>query len=181
MFANTPTAYAPLFKLLHWLMAITIITLIGVGIYMTGLPEDAPNRMGIYGLHKSMGVLAFLLIVVRLLWISGSRPPALPEVFDAREQMIVKGIKTILYFLMVSIPVSGYTMSTAAGYPVPFFGLFELPKLIAENEAIAEFAHEMHEILGYTMILFILLHAAGAIKHRIKDKGGERDILARML
>nr|VFK20229.1 MAG: Cytochrome b/b6/petB [Candidatus Kentron sp. LFY] len=61
--------------------------------------------------------------------------------------------------------------------------LFETKRslLIAENEAIAEFAHEMHEILGYTMILFILLHAAGAIKHRIKDKGGERDILARML
>ncbi|MBT8419802.1 MAG: cytochrome b [Gammaproteobacteria bacterium] len=181
MFTNTSTTYAPLFKLLHWLMAVIIIALLGVGLYMTGLPDEAPNRADIYGLHKAMGTLTFMLVVVRLLWILGSPPPMLPAVFNAKEQVIVKGIKSILYLLMVLVPVSGYTMSTAAGYAVSFFGLFELPKLIAESKAIAGFAHEMHEVLGFVMIFFVLLHVAGAVKHRIKDKNGESDLLARML
>nr|VFJ54255.1 MAG: cytochrome b561 [Candidatus Kentron sp. DK] len=181
MFTNSSTAYAPLFKLLHWLMAAIIIVLIGVGIYMAELPKEAPNRLDIYALHKATGALVLMLVIVRLLWIAGSRPPALPAVFDGKEKLIIKGVQTILYLLMILIPVSGYVMSTAAGYPISFFGLFELPQLIAESKAVAGFFHEMHEILGFTLIFFIVLHVAGGLKHRIKDKGSERDILARML
>ena len=79
------------------------------------------------------------------------------------------------------VPLSGYLMSNAGGYPIHFFGLFEMPALVGESKAIGGFAHEAHWIVGYAMAALVLLHMAGAIKHRLKVKGSEADILQRML
>ena len=181
MLANSTTQYGSLSKTLHWLMALIIFALIAVGIYMTGLEDSDPSRKQIYNLHKSFGVLAMVLIIIRLSWVKLSPPPALPHALAAKDQKIAKAMQGILYLLMLVLPISGYIMSTAAGYPVPFFGLFNMPALISENEALAGFAHEAHHLMGFFMIAIILLHVIGAIKHRIKDKGGETDILQRML
>lgn len=183
--ANSPSEYGLLSKLLHWGMAAIIITLIGVGIYMADLPRDTEEQkqyaFQFYNLHKSFGVLALFLIVVRLVWVRLSPPPALPAVFNAKELRVVKGLQSLLYLLMVLLPVSGYLMSNAGGYPINFFGLGQLPALIGKSEGFGEVVHEMHEVMGFAMLLLILMHMAGALKHRLRDKGGESDILKRML
>ncbi|MCW8919480.1 MAG: cytochrome b [Gammaproteobacteria bacterium] len=182
---NSSTEYGLLSKILHWLMALIIITLIGVGIYMAELPRDTEEQKAyafqFYGLHKSFGVLVMLLVVTRLLWLRVSPAPALPAVFAAGERKMVKGLHAILYVLMLLLPLSGYLMSNAGGYPIHFFGLGELPALIGKSKEFGEIAHEAHEVMGIAMLLLIVLHAAGAVKHRLKDKGGESDILKRML
>lgn len=182
---NDTTSYGSLSKALHWLMAAIIITLIAVGIYMADLPRDTEEQkqyaFQFYGWHKSFGVVAMLLIIVRLVWVRLSPPPALPAVFEAKEKKVVKMLQGLLYLLMILMPLSGYIMSNAGGYPINFFGLGELPALIGKNKELGGLAHEAHEIMGIGMLLLILLHAAGAVKHRLKDKGGESDILKRML
>lgn len=178
---NNASTYGLLSKLLHWSSAAILIALIAVGIYMAGLPDDAEGRGQLYGLHKSFGVLALLLIAVRLIWLRVTPAPALPGVFDAKEQRVVKGIQALLYATMVLVPVSGYLMSNAGGYPIHFFGLFELPALVEKSKALGGFVHEAHWIMGYAMAALVLLHMAGAIKHRLKAKGSEADILQRMI
>lgn len=182
---NSPSDYGLLSKALHWLMAVIILTLIGVGIYMADLPRDTEEQkqyaFQFYGLHKSFGVVALLLIIVRLAWIRLSPPPVLPAVFEPKEQKVVKLLQGLLYLLMIFVPLSGYIMSNAGGYPINFFGLGELPALIGKSKELGGIAHEAHEIMGFAMLALILLHVAGAVKHRIKDKGGESDILKRML
>ncbi len=182
---NDATSYGTLSKSLHWLMAAIIITLIVVGIYMADLPKETAEQkqyaFQFYGLHKSFGVVALLLIIARLAWIRISPPPALPAVFEAKEQKVVKGLQALLYLLMILVPLSGYIMSNAGGHPINFFGLGELPALVGKSKALGGFAHEAHEVMGFAMLLLILLHMVGAIKHRLKDKGGESDILKRML
>lgn len=182
---NSTTEYGLLSKAIHWLMALMIITLIGVGIYMADLPKETAEQkqyaFQFYGLHKSFGVLAMVLIVVRLVWIRVSPAPVLPAVFDAKEQMVTNLVKAFLYILMILIPLSGYLMSNAGGFPINFFGLGELPALISKSKEIGGIAHEAHEIMGFTLLALVLLHVAGAVKHRVKDKGGESDILKRML
>ncbi|MDH5783995.1 MAG: cytochrome b [Chromatiales bacterium] len=182
---NNATSYGSLSKLLHWVMAAIIITLIAVGIYMAGLPKETMEQkqyaFQFYGLHKSFGVVILVLIFVRLVWIRVSPPPALPAVFDAKEQKVVKLLQALLYLLMVALPLSGYIMSNAGGYPINFFGLGELPALVGESKKLGGIAHEAHEIMGFAILALIVLHMAGAIKHRLKDKGGESDILKRML
>lgn len=173
--------YSALSRALHWLSALIIFGLIAVGWYMTGLEENDPGRFGIYGLHKSMGALTVFLLVARLAWLRLNPGPELPAVFNAKEKRVTKGVQTLLYVLLLLVPLSGYVMSVAAGHPVSFFGLFQLPALIGESKAIAGFAHEAHEILAYAIVALVALHMAGAVKHRLANKGGEADVLARML
>ena len=182
---NSSTEYGLLSKTLHWVMAAMIITLIGVGIYMADLPKDTAEQkqyaFQFYGLHKSFGVVVLALIIVRLAWIRISPAPALPAVFNAKEQMVTKLVQAFLYILMILVPLSGYIMSNAGGYPINLFGLGELPALIGKSKEIGGIAHEVHEIMGFAMLALIALHVAGAVKHRLKDKGGESDILKRMV
>jgi cytochrome b561 len=182
---NSSTEYGVVSRGLHWLMALIIITLLAVGIYMADLPRDTQEQkeyaFQFFAMHKSFGVLALLLVVVRLLWLRLSPAPALPAAFDARERKIVKALQGLLYVLMILVPLSGYLMSNAGGYPINFFGLGELPALIGKSKELGGIAHEAHELMGFAILLLMVVHAAGAVKHRLKDKGGETDILKRML
>ena len=87
---NSPSEYGLLSKALHWLMAAIIITLIAVGIYMADLPRDTEEQkqyaFQFYNLHKSFGVLALMLIIVRLIWVRISPPPALPRCSSPRSR-----------------------------------------------------------------------------------------------
>lgn len=185
MLKNSATEYGTFSKALHWLMAIIILTLTFVGIYMAGLPKETAEEkqyaFQFYGLHKSFGVVALALIVLRLIWIRISPAPALPSAFAPKERVMVKALQGLLYLLMVVVPLSGYLMSNAGGHPINFFGLGELPALVGESKSLGGLAHEVHEIMGWAILVLIVLHMAGAIKHRLKDKGGEADILKRML
>jgi cytochrome b561 len=182
---NSPNEFGLLSKALHWLMALIIITLIAVGIYMADLPRDTQEQkeyaFQFISLHKSFGVLALVLIIVRLLWLRLSPAPTLPDAFAGGERKLIKGLQGLLYLLMILLPLSGYLMSNAGGYPIHFFGFGELPALIGKSKEFGEFAHEAHELMGFGMLLVVVLHAVGALKHRLKDKGGETDILKRML
>ena len=182
---NSSSEYGLISKILHWGMAAIIITLIGVGIYMADLPMDTTEQKQFayqfYGLHKSFGVVILALIIVSLAWIRISPAPALPSVFNAKEQMLTKLVQALLYILMILVPASGYLMSNAGGYPINFFGLAELPALIGKSKELGGIAHEAHEIMGFAMLALLVLHVAGAVKHRLKDKGGESDILKRMV
>lgn len=179
--SSTVERYSGISRALHWLSALLIFGLFAVGVYMTGLERADPSRGDIYGLHKSIGVLSLLLVIARLIWLRIATAPALPSVFNPKEQAVMKGLQAMLYVLMLLIPISGYVMSVSAGHPVSFFGLFEMPALLGESKAVAGFAHEAHEITAWGIIVIVALHVAGALKHRLKDKGGESDVLARML
>jgi len=185
MLKNSATEYGAVSKLLHWLMAAIILTLIGVGMYMADLPMDTAEQkqyaFQFYNLHKSFGVIVLLLIVLRLIWLRISPAPTLPSVFAPKERILVKALQGLLYLLMILVPLSGYLMSNAGGHPINVFGLFQMPAIVGESEAIGDFTHEAHEIGGWVILFVIILHVAGAVKHRLKDKGGESDILKRML
>jgi len=178
---NSSEKYGSFSKAIHWLMALFIIALLGVGMYMADLPKEDPSRLQFFNLHKSFGALVLMLAVVRIIWLRVSPAPALPSVFTAKDKKVVSSIKGMLYLLMFLVPLSGYIMSGAAGHATSFFGLFDLPTLVGENKGLAGFAHEAHEMLAYAIIAFVALHMAGAIKHRLKDRNGPSDIMNRML
>ena len=181
MLTNSTTRYGSVSRTLHWLAAALIITLVIVGLYMSGLDDNDPNRLGIYSLHKSFGILVALLLVARVLWLGLSPAPALPSVFSTTERRLTKGLQSLLYLLMALVPVGGYVMSMAGGHPVSFFGLFDLPVLLEKNKAVGGFAHEGHELMAFAIIALVLIHVAGALKHRFMNPGGEADVLKRML
>lgn len=167
-------------RIIHWLMAALIIFLIGLGIYMSQfLSKEAPNRLDIYNLHKSLGALALGAVFIRIINRGIFKSPELPNSLPKIEKIGAKSSHFLLYILMIAVPLSGYLMSNSFGYPVNFFG-HNLPNMIEPNEKLSHLFHELHEILPYVMLGVIALHIAGAVKHRFFDKA-ENDVLKRML
>jgi cytochrome b561 len=181
MLTNSADRYGLVSRLLHWLMALLILTMIGVGAYMADLDKEDPLRAQLFTLHKEVGVTILALAVLRILWILVSRPPVLPAVLQRWEVIFAKATTGLLYFLMLATPIAGFLMTNASGKPVSYFGLFDLPLLIGKNHDLHEILEDVHGFLAFTILTLVCLHAAGAIKHRLIDKHPDADVLKRML
>lgn len=172
--------YNLLSRILHWFMALIIISLIIMGIYMTEfLAKDATSRSLIYSLHKSFGVVILLLFFVRLINRILNKAPTLPDIFKKSEKIAANIGHISLYILMLLMPLSGYLMSNSYGYNVKLFGL-KLPNLISTNYELGPIFSKAHFYLGYFLLLVILIHISAVIKHRFFDEK-EKDVLKRMI
>ncbi len=167
-------------RIIHWIMAVFIIFLLGLGVYMTEfLAKDSPNHLAVYELHKSFGVLAIALIIIRIANRLLKKAPALPESMPKHEIILAHLGHIGLYILMIVVPVSGFLMSNYFGFPVKFFGT-ELPLIVETNFDHGKIFAELHEIGAYTLIAVVAIHIAAVVKHRFFDKP-EHDVLKRMI
>ena len=174
---DRPAAYTLTAVRLHWLIALAIAGTFAVGVYMHELPLS-PQKLQIYSWHKWSGVTIFLLVLVRLAWRIGHRPPAAPEGMPAWQRKAAAGVHHLLYLLMFAIPLSGWLMSSAKGFQTVWFGVVPLPDLVAKNKDLGDALKEVHEILNFTIAGLVVAHAGAAIKHHFIDRD---DVLVRML
>jgi cytochrome b561 len=172
---NTINRYGLVAILLHWVMAILIIGLLILGLYMVRLPIGL-EKLKLFGWHKEYGFLVLILVTIRILWRLINTTPKL--LLPAWEKRAARGVHWLFYGFMFALPLTGWLISSAAGLPVSFFGLFTLPNLIGANEGLVELFEEAHEWLAYGLIAIILLHTAAALKHHFIAKD---DILRRMI
>jgi cytochrome b561 len=181
MLTNSADRYGLVSRFLHWLMALLILAMIGIGAYMTDLDKEDPLRAQLFTMHKEIGVTILVLAVLRILWILASRPPVLPAALQRWEVILAKSTVGLLYLLMLATPIAGYLMTNTGGKPISYFGLFDLPALMAKNHDLHETLEGVHEFLAFTILALVCLHALGAIKHRFIDKDPEADVLKRMI
>lgn len=174
---NTATGYGLFARMLHWWMAALLIGLIGLGLFMTGQPDGDP-KWALYDLHKSLGVVAFILLGARIVWRLASPPPPMPASMNALEQRIAHVTHGLLYAAMLALPVTGYLDSAWGGYHISVFGLFDMPLLLEKDKALFEIAVEAHRIIGNLLIFLVLAHAGAALKHHFIARD---DVLKHML
>ena len=160
---------------LHWLLALGLIGLLAFGWYMTGLPFS-PARLKYYNWHKWAGVTILLLSALRLFWRLSHVPPALPkpmaEAMPRWQHVAHHGVHHLLYALFFAVPLLGWAYSSAAGFPIVWFGLWQLPDLVAPNPDLAEALKPWHAVAAYTLAALIVLHIAAALKHQFVDRDG---------
>ena len=167
---------------LHWIVAIVFIALLIIGIYMV---ENEAYEL--YGIHKSVGVIILLFAIYRVIWRMSN---GFPKPLGSPSPSMHKLAKFVHYLLIIGtilMPISGIIMSAMGGYGVAVFGLELVAanpdpsnpmEMIAINESIAFIAHTVHGLGGNILMLAVILHIAGALKHHIIDKDGT---LKRML
>lgn len=172
--------YSLTLRILHWLIGIMIIVMIGVGWYMAGLPQESELKYDILEIHKSFGVTILGLVIIRIFVRLFSKTPSLPSGLATWEKWLTKITHFLFYLLMIAIPTVGYLSSDYQGFDVEWFGM-AIPGLVADNEDTAHLMHELHEIFAYSLLLLIMLHVAGTIKHRWFDKGSDTDVLKRII
>lgn len=179
--SRSPGRYTATAILLHWLLAVVVVGLFGMGLYMTDLPFS-PQRLKLYNWHKWAGMSFLILSVLRLVWRLAHRPPALPaEVSQAMPSWQTRAYHAthhLLYGLFFAVPVAGWAYSSAAGFPIVLFGQLPLPDLLAVNKDLAEQIKPLHEWLAFSLVGLAGLHIAAALKHHWLDRDG---LLLRML
>lgn len=174
-------------RILHWLRAIIILGLIWSGWYMTRLPETTPMETFdlFYPNHKQFGVLVWLLAVVHLTirWRNRAILPQTPAALTGWEKTLSHAVHRLIIALTLLVPLLGYSMSSSFTQSdgVPFFFFGDLPEVLPKNDDNFEIFDMLHEYGAYVLLGLIVLHVAGAVKHRLFDKGGETDVLPRML
>ncbi len=175
---NTRSRYGVVAITLHWLVAAAVVGMFALGFWMVDLTyyhawyKQAPD------IHRSVGVLLFMVMVLRLLWrLGNSRPAALPghQPWEVVSAHLVHGL---LYVLLFVAMISGYLITTADGSAISVFGWFEVPSVTGRIKGLEDTAGLVHYWTTWTIVGLVVIHAAGALKHHLIDRD---ETLRRML
>ena len=173
---DTPSQFSKTTLSLHWIVGVTIICLLAVGVYMA--ENDA---YALYPWHKSFGVIIFFVVLARVAWRIKNGWPVPVSQYQTWEIILAKIVHYALILGTLLMPISGFLMSSLGGSGVDVFGIELVArnidpdnplKTLPHNKPIAHFAHEAHEVIGNLLIAAIVLHIAGALKHHVIDKDG---------
>lgn len=171
MLTDSRTGYGLISIAIHWISALLILFLFGLGIYMVDLGyyddwyHEAPE------LHISLGLVVLLLMLIRVIWRIGNPTPV--ELAAKRAQnLAAKFVKLGLYALVFIVLISGYLITTAEGQPASMFNLIKFPVLTELSSQNVDLAGEIHEYLAWGIVLLVVLHVAGALLHHfiIRDR-----------
>jgi cytochrome b561 len=176
-FRNTATRWGHIAQLLHWLIVILIIIQVISGLTAVDLPLGM-KKLALLARHKSFGITILGLAVLRLVWRSANPTPGLPAGLKPYERVLAHVTHWGLYVLLFALPLSGWLMSSARGFPVSWFGQAQLPDLVAKNQALYDAMLQTHHVLVWLLGAVVLLHVAAALKHHFVLKD---DVLKRML
>ncbi|KWR88053.1 cytochrome b [Cupriavidus sp. IDO] len=177
---NTEDRYGVVAIMLHWSMALLMIGLAALGLYMVTLPDAGfdTKKITLILYHKELGLLAFVLFALRLSWRVTQVIPKLADHLPEWQMIAARFVHLCFYGLMFALPMSGWLMSSAAGIPVSFLGLFTLPDLIHRNDHLFALFIDIHKWLGYALVPLLALHMGAALRHHIVYKD---DTLRKML
>lgn len=163
-------------KFFHWTMALLIL---GNGIFglLMDLASNPMQKINWLALHKSIGLTVLALFLLRLLWRFGDKRPR-EEPAPRWQQVAAHVTHAVLYLLIVALPLSGWWFNSVAGKPLQFFKQLNLPAIAGANPDISGPADEVHEYLFWLLVLVLVAHIGGALKHHLFDRD---NTLLRML
>lgn len=166
------TIYGIPARALHWLIAALFLYM-----FASGLFGEALGPWASIPVHKGVGILVLALTALRFVWWVADR--ARPDdALLAWEKWPSRLVKWALLALSVTLPMSGWMLSSAAGRPIQIFGLIDVPLLLSEpNRELAGKVAEAHEIMAFAAIALVVLHLGAALRHHFMLKDG---ILRRM-
>lgn len=180
--SNTPTRYGAVAKTFHWLTALGILAVIPLGIIANDMPYDTAAQLAdkawFFSLHKTVGVTLFFVAIARILWAISQPKPAPLHPDRKTETLLAEIVHWLLYGSLVLVPLSGWVHHAATEGFAPIWWPFgqNLP-LVPESVALSETAAGLHLVFERVLVISLVLHVAGAMKHALLDKDGT---LARM-
>lgn len=171
MLKDSSAGYGLISIIVHWLSALLILFLFGLGIYMTGLGyyDDWYHKGP--ALHISLGLIVLLLMLTRVTWrLLNPTPAALGD--KPMQLLAAKLVKWGLYLAIFVVLISGYLITTAEGKPASLFDWIYFPALAELSAGQVDLAGELHEYLAWGIIALVVLHVAGALVHHfvVRDR-----------
>lgn len=176
----TPVSrYAASSRWLHWLTALLLAVIIPAGIWIRYFePADQAFKMRLYNVHESLGVLVFLLVLLRVVNRRLHPPPPLPQDMPAAMRLAAHATHIGLYALLLLMPLTGFLATNAWGFPLSVFNVLPIPSPLGKDEALAKVLSFLHWCGAIAIGLLILGHLAGVVHHTFIRRDG---LLRRML
>lgn len=174
---NTEVAWGSIARSFHWLLAILILGQLALGKIAEGA-KLSPLKLDLFVWHKSIGVTILALVMLRLAWRLGNPPPAPPAAMPRWETKLAAVGHTLLYVLMLAVPLSGWWISDSSRIPFKAYWILPMPDLLAVDRSVQEIAEGMHDVLTMVLLVVVIVHIAAALRHHFYLRN---QILRRML
>lgn len=168
---NPSQYYTRTAQVLHWVMAIIFIAAWLIGFYSGNfLNFDDDSKHDVIGLHKHISTSIIFLIVIRIFWRYTHPVPKLPDTMSPFMKKMAHFGHLALYLMLLAMPITGCLYSWSAGYPVPIFYFFEIPRLVQDNPSLLAIVAPLHTWISWASGLLLIGHVAAALKHHFIDK-----------
>lgn len=162
--------FTPLQRLLHWLMALCILAMLFIGVGMVS--TITPKYLTLVSIHKPLGIAILVLALLRLVVRLRSGAPPLPADLPWLMALGAKASHVALYILLIAMPLIGWSMLSAGGYPIVLYGSLWLPPIAPHDAALYAILRAAHAILAYLFFATILMHIAAALFHALIRRDG---------
>jgi cytochrome b561 len=161
-------------RLLHWLMAPMVLSMLGIGVAMV---VSVANYHRLVSMHRPLGMAILILVVMRYVNRKLHPPPPFPPTMSAQERLAATASEMVLYALLFTLPMVGWGMLSAAGYPIVLYGSLHLPPIFPHNLMVYAFLRKAHTVLAYLLFLMFIAHLGAILFHTLIVRDG---ILLRM-
>ena len=168
---NHPTGLFSLpARVLHWLMAAMIVAMLFIGVGMVA--SVSARHAWLVQIHKPLGIAILLLAVVRLAVRLRRPPPPLPADLPALQKLAAHASHWLLYALMIAMPLIGWAMLSAGGYPVMLGASLRLPSIVAADPVAFALLRHLHTWLAMLLFFTFVAHLAAALYHGLIRRDG---------
>jgi len=157
-------------RLLHWTMAVLILAMLFIGISMVS--TDGPAYPVLLALHRPIGIALLILVCLRLAIRLATHIPPLPADLPRWQAQAAKSSHVLLYIAMAGVPLIGWAMLSAGGYPVKIFGDFVLPPILPQNVYLFGWLRLAHTVAAFAFFALILGHLSAALIHALIRRDG---------
>jgi cytochrome b561 len=151
-------------RILHWLMAVLLLTMLAIGVSMVASLGDYHALVAI---HRPLGIAILILAVIRLVNRLSTSLPPFPPTMSSRERWIASNSERLFYGLMITLPLVGWGMLSAGHYPIVMFGSVHLPPILPANPTLFAILRKAHTVLAYLFFLTFLAHLAAVLFHTL--------------
>jgi cytochrome b561 len=166
----------PLFsRILHWTMAVMVLAMLFIGVGMVASLEDYHSLVSI---HKPLGILILVLVTIRLINRLINPAPPLPAEIAALDRFAINATVVMLYALMFALPIVGWGMLSAAGYPIVLYGPLSLPPILPRDPMLYSVLRTTHTALAFILFATFLVHFSGAMMHALIFRDGVFESMA---
>jgi cytochrome b561 len=163
-------------RLLHWLMAICILSMLFIGVGMVS--TITTKYLTLVQIHKPLGIAILVLVLIRLTLRLIYGAPALPADLPEPIKLAAISSQYIFYLLMIGMPLIGWGMLSAAAYPVVLFGSVHLPSILPVSPSLHTLLWRAHHYLAFAFFAFILMHVAAILFHKLVRNDGVFETMA---
>jgi cytochrome b561 len=166
---NQRTQFTVLMRLLHWTMAAMVLAMLGIGVAMVASLADYHVLVSI---HRPLGIAILILVVLRFVVRRLSSLPPFPSTMSHLERRVAAAAEYMMYGLIFALPLVGWSMLSAARYPVVLFGSVYLPFITPHDATLFAILRKTHTVLAYLLLLTILAHFGAILFHTLIVRDG---------